>query len=190
MKKYIKYIFAKSSIIKIYFSYIFFMKVRYESRVRRKKIPGKMVPWEKRSPEKWSPEKWSLEKCPPKIVLRQKNVRKFEQLFYFYRLNPVHTQKVFDVHLTTVHTPNCRTLKESKKVCCQVLGFHRSITSQHFTHTHDARRSLHDFSGDHSSWENFSGDQYFAKALFGDLFIRGPCFQGTIFPGIFFPGLI
>ena len=50
-------------------------------------------------------------------------------------------------------------------VCCRVLGFHRSIASQHSTHTHthyDARRPPHDFS-----------------------FLS---FPGTIFPGIIFPG--
>ena len=102
-----------------------------------KKVPGEMVPgkwspenkspnkkspqngpFEKKSPKKWSLGKWSLEKCPRKIVLRQKNARKFDRLFYFYRLIPVDAL-------------NCRTLKESRKVYCRVLGFHRLIRSQH-----------------------------------------------------------
>ena len=37
-------------------------------------------------------EKKSPKKCPSKIVLRQKNARKFE-LFNFYRLIPLHIQK-------------------------------------------------------------------------------------------------
>ena len=43
--------------------------------------------------EKRSPEKWPPEKCPQEIVLRQKNARKFKQLFYSYRLILLHTQK-------------------------------------------------------------------------------------------------
>ena len=38
-------------------------------------------------------EKKSPKKCPSKIVLRQKNARKFERLFYFYRLIALHIQK-------------------------------------------------------------------------------------------------
>ena len=63
-----------------------------------KMVPGKMVPEKngprkKWSPEKWSPENWSSEKCPSKIVLHQKNARKFKRLFRFYQLIPLHTQK-------------------------------------------------------------------------------------------------
>ena len=84
--------------------------IRSNFRVRGNKVPGKMVPGEN-SPEKWSPEKSSLEKCPPKIIPRRKNARKFERLFYFHRLILLHTQK--DVWLN-----------DSRKVCCRVLGFH------------------------------------------------------------------
>ena len=70
-------------------------------------VPGKMVSgkmvsekWfpkkqssEKWSPEKWSPKNWSPEKLPSKIVLRQKNARKFKRLFHFYQLIPLQTQK-------------------------------------------------------------------------------------------------
>ena len=44
-------------------------------------------------PEKWYlikkmvPEKLSLEKCPPKLVLRQKNARKFGRLFLFLSID-------------------------------------------------------------------------------------------------------
>ena len=72
-----------------------------------KMVPGKLVPeklvpknWspENWSPENWSQEKWSSEnrspeKCRLKIVLRQKNARKFARLFHFYQLIPLHTQK-------------------------------------------------------------------------------------------------
>ena len=57
----------------------------------RKMVPGKMVP-EKNGPRKNGPcEKWSPEKFPSKIVLRQKNARKFKRLFHFYQLIPLHT---------------------------------------------------------------------------------------------------
>ena len=120
--------------------------------VRGKMIPGKMVPgkngprkngprekWspEKWSPENWSPEKWSPEKCPSKTVLRQKKARKFQRLFHFYRLIPLHTQKhvwrlpsdpTYYMHQTVEH-------KESRKVCCRVSRFHRLITFEHSIHT-------------------------------------------------------
>ena len=62
----------------------------------RKNGPEKNDPREKWSPEKRSPKKWSTKKmarkkCPQKIVLRQKNARKSERFFYFYRLIPLHT---------------------------------------------------------------------------------------------------
>ena len=86
--------------------------------------------------EKWSPENWSPEKCPAKIVLRQKNARKFERLFHFYQLIPLHTQKdVWRLHHDPTYAPNCRTLKESRMICCRVLGFHRLIRSENSTHT-------------------------------------------------------
>ena len=56
-------------------------------------VPEKNGPQGKWSPEKWSPENWSSEKFPSKIVLRQKNPRKFERLFHFYQLIPLHTHK-------------------------------------------------------------------------------------------------
>ena len=48
---------------------------------------------EKQSPEKWSLENWSPKKCISKIVFRQKNARKYERLFCFYRLIPQHTKR-------------------------------------------------------------------------------------------------
>ena len=75
----------------------------YSKHMKRGKMfTGKMLP-EKWFPENWSPkiwssenwssQKWSPEKCPSKIVLHQKNARKFERLFYLHRLIPLHTQK-------------------------------------------------------------------------------------------------
>ena len=70
-------------------------------------VPEKNVPRKKWSPEKWSPENWSPEKwspenwfpkkCPSKIVLCQKNARKFEQLFLFLSID------------STTHTERCLT---------------------------------------------------------------------------------
>ena len=90
----------------------------------------------------------------------------FRDWFHYTR------KKMFNVHLIILHATNCRTLKESRKVCCRVLGFHRLIPSQHSTHTHhDARRSLHDF----YIWVSRGP------------FLREFFFPGSIFPGIFFP---
>ena len=155
---------------------------------------------EKLSPEKLSWEKWSLEKYPPKIVLRQKNARKFERLLYFYRLIPLHThKKMFDVHLTILHAPNCRILKESRKVCCRVLGFHRLISSQHSKRT--PRRStltlrffvseffsLIDWS--HSNIPHTPQSSTFTPQFFRGLFLRGPVFRWPLFWGFFFLGTI
>ena len=55
--------------------------------------PREKWPLQKWYPGNWSPEKWSPEKFPSKIVLRQKNARKFKRLFHFYQLIPSHTQK-------------------------------------------------------------------------------------------------
>ena len=94
------------------------------------------------------------------------------------------------------HTPRCSTLTprffvSEFWVCFRVLGFHRLITSQHFTHTHtrthththttmlDAHptifcfwASLHYFSGDHFSrgpffGDHFSGDRFSRNQFFG-----------------------
>ena len=142
----------------------------------RKMVPGKMVhrkngPRKNCPQEKWFPENWSPWKCPSKIVPCQNNARKFERLFHFYRSIPLHTQKdVWRLPHDPIYAPNRapKTLKESRKVYCRVLGFHTLITFEHSTHTHthararahthhDARRSPHDF-----------------------LFLS---FPGTIFPG-------
>ena len=85
------------------------------------------------------------EKCPSQIVLRQKNARKFKRLFHFYQLIPLHTQKdVWRLRHDPTYAPNCRTLKESRTICCRILGFHRLITSKHSTHTHTHARARHD----------------------------------------------
>ena len=49
---------------------------------------------------------------------------------------PLHTQKyVWRLRHDPTYASNCRTLKESRKVCCRVLSYHRLITSEHSTHT-------------------------------------------------------
>ena len=60
----------------------------------------------KKVPEKWSPGKKSSEKCPQKIVLRQKNARKFERIFVFIDWFHYTHKNLFDVHLTILHVPN------------------------------------------------------------------------------------
>ena len=56
--------------------------------------------------------------------------------FHFYQLIPLHTEKIFwRLRHDSKYVSNCRTLKESRKICCRVLGFHRLITSEDSTHT-------------------------------------------------------
>ena len=166
-----------------------------EKNGTRKNGPQKNGPREKWSPEncfpenwsleKWFPENWSPEQCPSKIVLSEKIARKYKRLLRFYRLIPLHTQKdVWRLPHDPTYAPNCRTLKESRKVCCQVLRFHRLITSEPSTHTHththhDARRSTHNFL--------FLS---FPRTNFPETIFQVIIFPGTNFPAINFPGFI
>ena len=101
-----------------------------------KKVPGKMVPG-KKNLRKSGPRKNGLRRNGPQKSGFQKNGHRknLNDFFYFYRFHCTH-KKMFEIHLTILHAPNCRTLKECRKVCCRVLGFHILITSQHSTHTH------------------------------------------------------
>ena len=106
----------------------------------------------KRSPKKWSPGKKSMDKKSPEkwyLGIKVPGKNGLKKLFsvkrmlvnlnnFFIFIDWFHyTHKnMFDVHLTILHAPNCRTLKESRNVCCRVLGFHRLITSKNSTHTH------------------------------------------------------
>ena len=140
-----------------------------------KQIPGKMVPWKKGPREKWSPEKWSLVKLF--IVLK---------LFSVKKILGIWTTFLFSSTDSTTHTKRCLTFT-SQSCMHQTVAHERSpgrfvvefwvfIDWSHPnippTH-HDARRLLHDFSGDH-----FSGD-----FLFGNFFPRDH-FSGTFFPRI------
>ena len=119
---------------------------------------------------------------PGKLVLGKmsfKNyARKFKRLFHFYQFIPLHTQKnVWRLRhdRTYEYVPNCRTLKESRKICCRVLGFHRLITSQHSTHTPRCstptpRFSVSEFPGDQISGDYFPGDQFSENHFSGDHF--------------------
>ena len=119
-------------------------------------VPGK---W---SPENWSSEKWSPEKCPLKLLSVKRMLGNLNDFFIYFDWFYYTHKKVFDVHLTILHAPNCRTLKRSRKVCCRVLGFHRLITSQHSTHVSQCSTLTPRFFGSE--------------------------FSGTIFPGTIFPG--
>ena len=89
-------------------------------------------------------------------------------------------KKMFDGHLTILHAPNCRTSKESRRICCRVLGIHRLITSEHSTHTHhDARRSPYRVTKNRIRF-----------LVFRDHFCREPFFRGPTFQEPFFPGTI
>ena len=92
-------------------------------------VRGKMVPGKKNS-RKNGPRKIVLQKLfSVNRMLGNLNLFIFIDWFHYTH------KKMFDVHLTILHAPNCRTLKESRKVCCRVLGFHRLITSEHSRHT-------------------------------------------------------
>ena len=104
-----------------------------------------------KGPRKNGPQKnGPLEKNPRKNVLKKLfsvkkmlgNLNHFHIIIDWFH----YTHKnMFDVHLTILHAPNCRTLKKPRKAYCRVLGFHRLITSQHYTHPHRcARCSPHD----------------------------------------------
>ena len=115
---------------------------------------------------------------------------------------------MFDVHILhlILHASNCSTLKESRKVCCRVLGFQRMITSEHSTHAHththhDARRSLHDFLFPSfgfvvefyvfidSSHPNFPRTHHVLDAhptIFCFCVFPGPIFRGEFYRGSFF----
>ena len=153
----------------------------------RKNGPRKNGPQEKWSPEKWSPEEWSTEKCPSKIVLHQKNARKFKRLFHFYQLIPLHTQKdVWRLRHDPIYASNCRTLKESRKICCRVLGFQRSITSEHSTHpprrsTLTPRFVVSEFPGTNFPGIIFPGTIFLADHFSEDHLFRGPFFRGLFF---------
>ena len=148
----------------------------YESKksVRGKMVPGKMVP-KKNGPQKNGPRKNFLQKLfSVKRMLGNLND------FHFYQLIPLHTQKnVWRLRHDPTYVPNCRTLNESRKICCRVLGFHGLITSEHSTHPHhDARRPPHDF-----SFLSFPGTIFPGGHFSGDHFSRGPFF-GDHFSGI------
>ena len=162
-------------------------------------------------------EKWSSEKFPLKIVLRQKNARKFKWLFHFYQLIPLHTQEnVWRLRYDPTYVQNCRTLKESRKICCRVLSVHRLIASEHSTHTHththhDAQRSPHDFlfpvlasfpsfvfvveswvfmDWSHPNIPHTHHDARRPPHDFSFLSFLGTIFPGGHFPGTIFPGFI
>ena len=109
---------------------------------------------------------------------------------------------MFDVHLRILHAPNCRKLKESRKISYRVLGFHRLITSQHSTHTPRCstltpRFFASEFSGTIfpgtnflktiSPGTNFPGTN-FLKTIFPGTNLPGTIFPGNNFPGTIFPG--
>ena len=115
-------------------------------------------------------EKWSPKKSPSKIVLRQKNTRKFKRLFHFYQLIQLHTQK------------NVWRFVSKFYVCCRVLGFHILTTSEYSTHTTmlDAHPTIFRF------W--VSRGPIFRGSIFRWPIFRGPFFPAAIFPGTIFLG--
>ena len=138
--------------------------------------PEKWSP-ENWSPEKWSPENWSPEKCPSKIVLRQNNDGKFKRLFHFYQLIPLLIQKdVWRLRHDPTYALNSRTLRDSKKICCRVLGFHRLITSEHSTHTPRCSTVTPQF---FLFWVSLV--PIFPRTIFPMTIFRGPFFRDSFF---------
>ena len=136
----------------------------------------------------WYAETRSLEKLSRKSVLQKlfsvkRMLGNLNDFFTFIDWFHYTHKKIFDVHLTIVHALNCRTLKETRKVCSRVSGFHRLITSQHSTHTPrcSTLTSLF-FRGP------ISRRPFFRGPIFRGPFFRGPFFQGTVFLGIFSRG--
>ena len=105
---------------------------------------------------------------------------------------------MFDVRLTILHAPNCRTLKVRL-----LSSFYRFTTSQHFTlplrfSTLTPRFFVFEFSGTIFLGTNFSGPIFpgifarepFSKGPFlGGFFIRG-FFSGDHFSGEHFYGIV
>ena len=114
-------------------------------------IPRITVGMRKKGPRKNGPQKNSpLGKKSPKNGPRRNGPRKnflkkffpvkrmlgnLNDFFIFIDWFHFTHENMFDVHLTILHAWNCRTLKESRKVCYRLLGFHRFITFQHSTLT-------------------------------------------------------
>ena len=174
-------------------------------------VPGKMVP-RKMVPRKMVPGKMVPGKNGPRKIGPRKNLLK--KLFSVKRM--LGNLNDFFIFINWFHyVPNCRTLKESRKICCRVLGFHRLITSEHFTHTpwHSTltpRFLVSDFSFvsefcvccrvlgfhrlitsehfTHTPWCSTPTRRLFVSEFPGDHFSRGPFFLGTIFPRTIFPG--
>ena len=102
-------------------------------KVLGKTVSGKKIPGIKVSGKK-SPERRSPEKCPQKLSSVKRMLENLNDFFIFMDWFHQTHKKMFDIHLTILHAPNCRTLKESRKVCCRVLGFHRLITDPQTTY--------------------------------------------------------
>ena len=109
--------------------------------------------------------------------------------FVFINFLPLCTQtNVWRLRQDPTYVPNCGTLKEFRKICCRVLGFHRLITSEHSTHTHthtmlNAHPTIICFRFPET---NFSGTNFLGTIFPGDHFSRGPFFRRPFFRGPFF----
>ena len=74
--------------------------------------------------------------------------------------------------------------RESRKICCRVLGFHRLIISEHSTHTPRCstptpRCFVSEFPGGHFSGDHFSRVSSFRGSFFRGPFFRKPCFRDS-----------
>ena len=136
-------------------THVIFNRVEPPLKVIRGKNRRIMVPWKKglrgknpwkEDPRKDGPRENGTRKNGPRRNGPRKNLLKklfsvkrmlgnSKDFFIFIdRFHYTHI-KMFDVHLTILHAPNCRTLNASSKVCYRVLAFYRLITSQLPAHT-------------------------------------------------------
>ena len=142
----------------------------------RRKIGHRKIGPRKNGPWKNSPRKIGLRKnVLQKLFSVKRMLGNLNDFFYFCRWILLHTQKdVWRLRHDPTYAPNCRTLKESRKVCCRVLGFHRLIKSEYSTHTHTHTTMLDAHPTIFRFWVSR-----------GPIF-RGPFFQGPIFRDHFF----
>ena len=131
-------------------------------------VPGKNGPW----------KKGSLKNVLRKLLSVKRLLGNLNDFFIFIDwFHYTHT-KMFDVHLTILHAPNCKTRKEFRKVCYRVLGFHRLITFEHSTHTRTHT---------HTPRCSTFTPRFFVSEFVGTIFLETN-FPGTIFPRTIFPG--
>ena len=137
--------------------------------VPRKNGPRKNGPRKNGPREKWSPENGPRKNGPRKIGPRKNVLQKLfsvkkmlgnlNDFFIFINWFDYTQKDVWRSRHDPTYAPNCRTLTESRKIYCRVLGFHRLITFHADTTMLDANPTIFRFwiPGDQFSGDHFSG---------------------------------